>query len=88
MKMIVTILQNEDAEVVTQALLDSNINVTEIASSGGFLRQGSSTLMIGVDDHTVDDAIQIINYSCKPTIEPMMKRATLFVINVEHYEQR
>ena len=88
MKMIVTILQDIDTESVTRALIDLELCVTEIASSGGFLRQGSSTLMIGVDDESVDDAIQLINDNCTPSIEPMLKRATLFVLNVEHFEQR
>ena len=88
MKMIVAILQDEDAETVTDALLSSNLRVTRIASTGGFLRQGSSTLMIGVEDPDVDDAIQIINNNCTPTVEPMLKRATLFVLNIEHFEQR
>jgi uncharacterized protein YaaQ len=88
MKMIVAILQDEDAESVTEALMDSELCVTEIASTGGFLRQGSSTLMIGVENDSVDEAIQIINSNCIPSVEPMQKRATLFVLNVEHFEQR
>ena len=88
MKMIVAILQDEDTENVAQALINSNLCVTEIASTGGFLRQGSTTLMIGVEDETVDDAIQIINNNCTPSVEPMLKRATLFVLNVEHFEKR
>jgi uncharacterized protein YaaQ len=88
MKMIVAILPYEDAEAVNHALITSNLCVTEIASSGGFFRQGSSTLMIGVDDDSVDDAIQTINNNCTPSVELMRKRATLFVLNVEHFEQR
>ena len=88
MKMIVAILQNEDSESATEALMSSELCVIEIASTGGFLRQGSSTLMIGVEDASVDEAIQIINNNCTPSVEPMQKRATLFVLNVEHFEQR
>ncbi len=88
MKMIVAILQDEDAETVIQALMTFELCVTEIASTGGFLRQGSSTLMIGVEDESVDNAIKIININCTPSVEPMLKRATLFVLNVEHFEQR
>ncbi len=88
MKMIVAILQNEDADTVTKALMNSELCVTEIASTGGFLRQGSSTLMIWVDGEAVYEAIQMINTNCTPTVEPMQKRATLFVLNVEHFEQR
>ena len=88
MKMIVAILKDEDAETVNQALEDSELYVTEIASTGGFLRQGSSTIMIGVDDDSIDDTIQTINNNCTPSVELMRKRATLFVLNVEHFEQR
>jgi uncharacterized protein YaaQ len=88
MKMIVAILQDDDTETVIKALLDSEICVSRIASTGGFLRQGSSTLMIGIDDECVDEAIETINDHCTPSVEPMLKRATLFVLNVEHFEQR
>jgi len=88
MKMIVAILQDEVEEIVIQTLMASELCVTEISSTGGFLRQGSNTLMIGVDDESVDDAIHIININCTPSVEPMLKRATLFVLNVEHFEQR
>ena len=88
MKMIVAILQDEDAENVSKALIKADLCVTEIASTGGFLRQGSSTLMVGVGDQSVDDTIQIINNYCTPSVEPMQKRASLFVLNVEHFEQR
>jgi uncharacterized protein YaaQ len=88
MKMIVAILQDEDAEPVIKALAESKLSVNRVASTGGFLRQGSSTLMIGVEDQDVDEAIEIINNHCTPSVEPMLKRATLFVLNVEHFEQR
>ena len=87
MKMIVAILQDEDSESVSQAIQDSDLCVTRIASTGGFLRQGSSTLMIGVEDSQVDQAIELINDHCAPTVEPVHRRATIFVINVEHFEQ-
>jgi len=88
MKMIVAILPDEDAEVVAQALTTSELSVNRIASTGGFLRLGSSTLMIGVEDQHIDEVIQIINNNCTLSVEPMLKRATLFILNVEYFEQR
>ncbi|MBN1668287.1 MAG: cyclic-di-AMP receptor [Anaerolineales bacterium] len=87
MKMIVAIVRDEDAAGVSQALTDSQLCVSRIASTGGFLRQGSSTLMVGVEEPNVDQAIQIIGEHCPPSVEPMLRRATLFVLNVEHFEQ-
>ena len=87
MKMIVAILKDEDTEPVTESLVDFGLCVTRIASTGGFLRQGRSTLMVGVETNKVDQAIDLINDNCAPTVEPIAKRAALFVLNVEHFEQ-
>jgi uncharacterized protein YaaQ len=87
MKMIVAILKDEDEDLVSQGLVDMGLHVTRISSTGGFLRQGRSTLMIGVDADHVEQAIQVINENCAPRVEPILRRATLFVLNVEHFEQ-
>lgn len=87
MKMIIAILRDEDSEDVSQALIEANLRVTRIASTGGFFRKGSSTLMVGLDDEMVDKAISIIREKCNPSIDPGLKRATLFVLNVAHFEQ-
>lgn len=87
MKMIVAILRDEDSENVIQALIVANLRVTRIASTGGFFRRGVTTLMIGLENNLVEDAIHIIRENCGPPIEPGIKRATLFVIDVAHFEQ-
>ena len=87
MKMILAILRDEDSENVSHALVKADYRVTRIASTGGFFRRGSTTLMIGVNDEQVDHAIQIVRQSCAPAIEPGLKRATLFVLNVAYFEQ-
>jgi len=86
-KMIVAILKDTDTNQVSEALVKMGYCVTRIASTGGFLRQGRSTLMAGVEGEEVDQAIQVINDNCLPTVEPIIKRATIFVLNVEHFEQ-
>lgn len=87
MKMIIAILRDNDNDPVSHALIDAGLRVTRVASTGGFLRRGSSTLMIGLEDEKVDQAIQLIRDHCEPPDEPGMKRATLFVLKVEHYTQ-
>jgi uncharacterized protein YaaQ len=87
MKLIVAIIRDSDNEPVSQALITSAFRVTRIASTGGFLRRGMSTLMIGVEDEKVEEAIQVIRDSAAPPVEPGMKRATLFVLNVANYSQ-
>jgi uncharacterized protein YaaQ len=87
MKLIITVISDNDNDPVTTALITAGFRVTRVASTGGFFRRGSSTLMIGVSDERVDEAIDVIRNSVSPAQEAGMKRATLFVLNVEHFVQ-
>lgn len=87
MKLIIAILRDEDSDQVSHSLVSRGFRVTKTASTGGFLRRGSTTLMIGVDDEKVDEAIQVVQESLAPPIEPALKRATLFVIKVDRFIQ-
>ena len=87
MKLILTIINDNDNEAVSQALTGAGLRVTRISSTGGFMRRGSSTLLIGVEDGKVDEAIQLIkNFTTTPT-DPTLHRATLFVLPVAGYTQ-
>jgi len=87
MKLILTIISDNDNEPVSIALINKGFRVTRVASTGGFLRKGSSTLFIGVGDDRVDEAIEVIRNNTTPPSDPKVKRATIFVINVEHFSQ-
>jgi uncharacterized protein YaaQ len=65
LKLIVAVVQGEDAHRTVVALTDKGISSTRISSSGGFLQQGNVTLMIGVDDSQVAQALEIIRENCK-----------------------
>ena len=61
MKLIVAIINNDDCPNVLSKLSKKGFGATKLSTSGGFLRAGNSTLLIGVDDEKVDDVIEIIN---------------------------
>ncbi len=86
MKMIILILKDSDSDAVTQALTSTDYRVTRVASTGGFLRSGVATLLLGVDDDRVDSAIGLIREKVSKAA-PTEKRATLFVVPVERFEQ-
>ncbi|OIN92939.1 MAG: hypothetical protein AUJ21_06290 [Anaerolineae bacterium CG1_02_58_13] len=86
MKMIIVIVKDHDADPVTQSLTAENFRVTRIASTGGFLRSGVATLLIGVEDADVEAAIRVLRGSLSEA-KPGEKRATLFVVPVEKFEQ-
>ena len=58
-------VQGEDAPRTVQALSGAGISVTRLASSGGFLQQGNTTLMIGVDEEKVPRVIELIRENCR-----------------------
>ncbi|MER3401311.1 MAG: hypothetical protein C4313_09360 [Thermoflexus sp.] len=65
MKLILAILQEEDAPSAVQALVARGYRVTRIASTGGFLRQGNTTLLIGVEDAQVPEVVEILRRFCR-----------------------
>lgn len=60
MKMIYAIVHSEDGDPVTEALTGEGFIVTKLATTGGFLRRGNTTLLIGVDEKDVDKVIDIV----------------------------
>jgi uncharacterized protein YaaQ len=63
-KLIIAVVQGEDAQRTVAALTDKGISSTRISSSGGFLQQGNVTVMIGVEDEHVQEALQVIHENC------------------------
>ncbi len=65
MKLVVAIVQGEDAQRTSEALTSAGIASTRLTSSGGFLQQGNVTFFIGVEDSRVGDAVQLIRDNCR-----------------------
>ncbi|HLJ59740.1 MAG TPA: cyclic-di-AMP receptor [bacterium] len=69
MKLILAVVTQRDAPVVMEALVAAKLQVTKLASMGGFLKKGNVTLLIGTEDAQVDDALQVITRT-RPSREP------------------
>jgi uncharacterized protein YaaQ len=85
MKMIIIIVKDNDADTLTQSFTANNLRVTRVASTGGFMRSGVVTMLLGVEDAQVDAAIKVVHDSLPASVDK--KRATLFVVPVQHFEQ-
>lgn len=77
MKLIIAIVQNDDAKRLTRQLVKDGIRVTRMASTGGFLHGGNTTLMIGVEDEELDAALSIIKEKSSMRKEYMVIPTTL-----------
>jgi uncharacterized protein YaaQ len=84
--MIILILKDNDSDSVTQALTSAQYRVTRVASTGGFLRSGVVTLLLGVLDERVDAVLELLRTKLPP-LPSGERRATLFVVPVERFEQ-
>jgi uncharacterized protein YaaQ len=65
MKLILAIVHDEDGSRVLESLSRNGFSVTRLSSSGGFLRAGNTTLVVGTEEEKVDTVLGIIKKSSK-----------------------
>ncbi|GAB4452970.1 MAG: cyclic-di-AMP receptor [Armatimonadaceae bacterium] len=65
MKLIIAVVHDRDRGKITESLLRNNFKFTKIGSTGGFLREGNVTLLLGVDDRRLDECLAIIGEASK-----------------------
>ena len=61
MKLIIAIINNDDCPSVLSELTHKGYGATKLSTSGGFLKAGNSTLLIGTENEKVDDVIAVIS---------------------------
>jgi len=108
MKMVMAIINNDDARNLLDRLTRRGFSATVTSSTGGFYRISNTTVFCGVDDTRVDEVLDIIRETCPdrveyvtplpPVMEPgevhiptpvekHMGGATVFVLNVDRFEE-
>ncbi|EDS71600.1 hypothetical protein ANASTE_01302 [Anaerofustis stercorihominis DSM 17244] len=65
MKLIIAMVQDEDAFILSDALTDEGYQVTKLNTIGGFLKMKNVTLMIGTEEEKVEKALEIMKKICK-----------------------
>jgi uncharacterized protein YaaQ len=87
MKMILAILDDSFTGEVSRCLLDANFRVTQLATTSGFLRGGATTLMVGVEDELVENALEIIRDQVQMIPEAEDILATIYVLNIKTFNR-
>ena len=64
MKLVVAIVNPEDAGPLVDGLLEHEFRATRLHSSGGFLKQTNATVMVGVADDQIENVLAIIRENC------------------------
>lgn len=64
-KLVIAIVEDEDSMDLIDALTEGKYRVTKLATTGGFLKSGNTTLMVGVEEEKVEGVINVIKDICK-----------------------
>lgn len=64
MKLILAIVQDKDSNKLANALVDANIRATKLSTTGGFLKAGNTTFIVGIEDERVEEVLEIIKDVC------------------------
>lgn len=65
MKLLIAIVQDADVNFLIDALTEKGYRITKLSTTGGFLKKGNTTLLIGVEEEKLEEALRIIKKNCK-----------------------
>ena len=60
MKMVLAIINYDDSQDVISSLMKAGFSITKLATTGGFLKAGNVTILIGLDESKLDECFDII----------------------------
>lgn len=85
MKLVVSIVNNDDVRQLEDALTQAGFRATTISTTGGFLRQGNATVFVGTDDEKVPHVLELIQENCHTRTQfvnplpPVMEPGEMYV---------
>jgi uncharacterized protein YaaQ len=79
MKLLVFVTDDANADTAIDALVEQGFRVTRLATTGGFLRRGNTTLLVGVEDNQVERALNLVKHASPGT--------TAITLDLERYER-
>lgn len=77
LKLILTVVQDKDSSQLQEALINADFHATKLATTGGFLRSGNTTFMIGTEDIRVDGLLKLIKDHCESRRQVMTPISSL-----------
>lgn len=90
MKLIIAIVHDDYVNRVVKELVNNKIRSTKLTSSGGFLKSGNTTLLIGTKEENVDKAIDVIRSQCDSKEYKdgtVICGANIFVLNADQFKK-
>ena len=85
MKLIVSIVNSDDADRLVNTLNKAGYRATTISTTGGFLRQGNATILVGTEDENVTKVLQLVKDNCNTRTQyvnplpPVMEPGEMYI---------
>jgi uncharacterized protein YaaQ len=79
MKLIIFVTEDATADAAVDALVEQKFRVTRLATTGGFLRRGNTTLLVGLEESQVEQA--------KALVQKASPGSLAIVMDLERYER-
>lgn len=85
MKLVMAIVHSDDANGLVDSLTRRNYRATVVSTTGGFLREGNTTLFVGIDDHKIEEVLHIVRENCHTRTQyvnplpPVMEPGEIYV---------
>lgn len=76
MKLVVAIVQNQDSKRLSDSFVEQGVRATKLSSTGGFLRAGNTTFLVGTPDDEVNNVLAIIEENCSTRQQKMVNPPT------------
>lgn len=92
MKLIVTVVNKDDAGPLLDAMVTHGYRVTSSKTVGGFLRKENLTIFTGVEDEQVEDVVHLIQDNCHTRTQhvgclpPVMESGEMYVLDTEEVQ--
>ena len=64
MKLVIGIINSDDANDLLAEITKASFQATKLSTSGGFLKLGNVTVLVGVEDERVDEVVEIFRSCC------------------------
>ncbi|MCC2717329.1 cyclic-di-AMP receptor [Finegoldia magna] len=89
MKLIVVIMEDDLSHILSKELLENKISSTKLSSTGGFLKKGNTTMLIGTDVEKEQSILDLIKKVCDENdIESDNEsKANIFVMDLENFKK-
>lgn len=63
-KLVIAVVQDTDAGSLMETLIEHGFRATKLASTGGFLKKGNTTIFAGVEDEEIPELLTVIKEKC------------------------